>query len=217
MLGICRSEVLKLKNSFSAYLIFAFLIIQIITVLPYIWFIHRGINFQNVVFLNFLILPLLSCLLAILSFDQEKQANQFQEIRSYKYQTIIWLGKLFILDILLIIPAGIFWLTSGQEQDVIVTVAGSLMSVLLLNIHMLLTIFVNKLVNLLISFVECIFIIFASNGIFNNIFWIPQTQPISLILQPDVTRLVVTILWVILIDILFAICIKLNKDLVQTV
>jgi hypothetical protein len=211
MLGICRSEVLKLKNSFSAYLIFAFLIIQIITVLPYIWFIHRGINFQNVVFLNFLILPLLSCLLAILSFDQEKQANQFQEIRSYKYQTIIWLGKLFILDILLIIPAGIFWLTSGQEQDVIVTVAGSLMSVLLLNIHMLLTIFVNKLVNLLISFVECIFIIFASNGIFNNIFWIPQTQPISLILQPDVTRLVVTILWVILIDILFAICIKLNK------
>lgn len=211
MLGICRSEVLKLKHSFSAYLIFAFLIIQIITVLPYIWFIHRGINFQNVVFLNFLILPLLSCLLAILSFDQEKQANQFQEIRSYKYQTIIWLGKLFILDILLIIPAGIFWLTSGQEQDVIVTVAGSLMSVLLLNIHMLLTIFVNKLVNLLISFVECIFIIFASNGIFNNIFWIPQTQPISLILQPDVTRLVVTILWVILIDILFAICIKLNK------
>lgn len=205
MLGICRSEVLKLKNSFSAYLIFAFLIIQIITVLPYIWFIHRGINFQNVVFLNFLILPLLSCLLAILSFDQEKQANQFQEIRSYKYQTIIWLGKLFILDILLIIPAGIFWLTSGQEQDVIVTVAGSLMSVLLLNIHMLLTIFVNKLVNLLISFVECIFIIFASNGIFNNIFWIPQTQPISLILQPDVTRLVVTILWVILIDILFAV------------
>ncbi len=211
MLGICRSEVLKLKNSFSAYLIFAFLIIQIITVLPYIWFIHRGINFQNVVFLNFLILQLLSCLLAILSFYQEKQANQFQEIRSYKYQTIIWLGKLFILDILLIIPAGIFWLTSGQEQDVIVTVAGSLMSVLLLNIHMLLTIFVNKLVNLLISFVECIFIIFASNGIFNNIFWIPQTQPISLILQPDVTRLVVTILWVILIDILFAICIKLNK------
>lgn len=211
MLGICRSEVLKLKNSFSAYLIFAFLIIQIITVLPYIWFIHRGINFQNVVFLNFLILPLLSCLLAILSFDQEKQANQFQEIRSYKYKTIIWLGKLFILDILLIIPAGMFWLTSGQEQDVIVTVAGSLMSVLLLNIHMLLTIFVNKLVNLLISFVECIFIIFASNGIFNNIFWIPQTQPISLILQPDVTRLVVTILWVILIDILFAICIKLNK------
>ncbi len=80
------------------------------------------------------------------------------------------------------------WIVVGVEFNRLsyfayVGVITWLLLVLLNHFHMLLSLIMGKGGNLVISFIECLFIIFATNKVFLNIFWLPIVLPVNMILE----------------------------------
>ncbi len=80
------------------------------------------------------------------------------------------------------------WIVVGVEFNRLsyfayVGVITWLLLVLLNHFHMLLSLIMGKGGNLVISFIECLFIIFATNKVFLNNFWLPIVLPVNMILE----------------------------------
>ena len=80
------------------------------------------------------------------------------------------------------------WVVVGIELEhfsyyFYVGIVSWLLLILLNHFHMLLTLFIAKGGNLLIAVVESLFILFATNKVFLNIFWIPVILPVNIILE----------------------------------
>ncbi|HFU3958420.1 TPA: ABC transporter permease, partial [Streptococcus suis] len=120
--------------------------------------------------------------------EQEEKANFFQNIKSEKNSGIIWGIKLISTDLLMVLLGVPVWIVVGVEFNRLsyfayVGVITWLLLVLLNHFHMLLSLIMGKGGNLVISFIECLFIIFATNKVFLNIFWLPIVLPVNLILE----------------------------------
>lgn len=203
-----RCELLKLKNTFGLYLILSFAVLEIITIPMYVSFVPNGFSLSNLAILSFLCYPLLTVFLSILGIEQEKHANHYQEISSYPKQRRLWLAKLLIVDLILSLPSLFSWLIINlllkQGPDVFVVSLSSWMLIIFLNhFHYFIQVSLNSASNIIISMVEIIFIIFASNKVFLTIHWLPIALPINSLILSDWSQLNSLPLWIVWVTMLF--------------
>lgn len=203
-----RSELLKLKNTFGLYLILSFAVLEIITIPMYVSFVPNGFSLTNLAILSFLCYPLLTSFLSILGIEQEKYANHYQEISSYPKQRRLWLAKLLIVDLTLSLPSLFSWLIinlllMNSVNGFVVSLSGWMLIIFLNHFHYFIQVSLNNASNIIISMVEIIFIIFASNKVFLSIHWLPIAFPINSILIGDWSQLTTLPLWIVGVTMLF--------------
>lgn len=203
-----RSELLKLKNTFGLYLILSITVLEIITIPMYVSFVPNGFSLTNLAILTFLCYPLLASFLSILGIEQEKLANHYQEISSYPRQRRLWLAKLLIVDLILSLPSLFSWLIinlllMNSVNGFVVSLSSWMLIVFLNHFHYFIQVCLNSASNIIISIVEIIFIIFASNKVFLSIHWLPIAFPINSILIGDWSQLTTLPLWIVGITMLF--------------
>lgn len=182
-----KSELLKWKNSYAFYLILVLSLLQLVILPPYFLMANNPVILKNIVFLDMLGYCIVMAIVSILLHDQEMSANHFQNIRSERHKFAIWSMKLLSTDLLLLVPNLLLWLIIGIEVNhlayyVFIGIVTWLLLVMLNHFHMFLSLFMGKGGNLLISFIECLFIVFATNKAFLHIFWMPIALPVNAIL-----------------------------------
>lgn len=182
MFKIVRSESVKLKGSFQLYFAVGVMVLQLVTVVPYVLLLKNGVALVDVALLTFAGYPLVTSMSAVLLFEQEKMANSFQEIRCYPKKYRLWGSKLVLSDCLSIATLTSTWLILGQIKLALVSF---LLVVLLEHIHVGLTFFVDQTKNILLGFLEVLFIIFASNKALLNIYVLPVILPVNYIFRPN--------------------------------
>lgn len=203
-----RCELLKLKNTFGLYLILSFAVLEIITIPMYVSFVPNGFSLTNLAILTFLCYPLLTSFLSILGIEQEKHANHYQEILSFPKKRRLWLAKLLIVDLVLSIPSLFSWLIinlllMNSVNGFVVSLSSWMLIVFLNHFHYFIQVSLNNASNIIISMVEIIFIIFASNKVFLSIHWLPIAFPINSILIGDWSQLTTLSLWIVWVTMLF--------------
>lgn len=203
-----RCELLKLKNTFGLYLILSFAVLEIITIPMYVSFVPNGFSLTNLAILTFLCYPLLATFLSILGIEQEKHANHYQEISSYPRQRCLWLVKLLMVDLILSLPSLFSWLIinlllMNSVNVFVVSLSGWILIIFLNHFHYFIQVSLNNASNIIISMVEIIFIIFASNKVFLSIHWLPIAFPINSILIGDWSQLTTLPLWIVGVTMLF--------------
>ncbi|MEX2784358.1 transporter [Streptococcus sp. H49] len=212
-----KSELLKLKNSIALYLIFIFTILEICTIPIYLHYINVEISMTNLSIVTMLIYPILIVILTIMSFEQEMSANNFQEIKANKKGKNILLVKFFVIDCLLFFPTAFIWLATGLIQNdiytsLVIASASWLLSIFQNHIHGMMNFIIGKGENILLSIIEILFIIFASNKALIGSYWCPVALPINLILTGNITYVIITVFWIILCTIiLYALLSKKKK------
>ena len=203
-----RSELLKLKNTTCLYLIISFSILQTLSIPLYVRFVPNGISLTNLAILSFLCYPLLTAFLSILGIEQEKLANHYQEISSYPKKRLLWLVKLLITDLVLTLPSLFGWLIinlllKNWINGLLLMISSWMLIVFLNHFHYFIQVCLSSTSNIVISIVEIIFIIFASNKVFLTIHWLPFTFPINSVLTTEWTPLNTLSYWLVGITLLF--------------
>lgn len=198
-----KSELLKWKNSYACYLILVLSVLQLATILPYVLLVNNPTILENLVFIYMLGYCIVMSVMSILLHEQEMDANHFQNIRSEKYRLTIWTMKLAAADLVVMVPTFLLWLAVGVEVNNISHFAYAgliicLLLVMLNHFHMFLSLFMGKGGNLLIAFVECLFVIFATNKAFLNVLWMPIALPINLIFEFELPSFLALLGYVIL-------------------
>lgn len=205
MLG---SELLKFKNTVGLYIIISFGVLETLTIPLYVSLVPKGISITNLAILSFLCYPLLTAFLSILGVEQEKFANHYQEISSYPMKRLLWLVKLLITDLILILPSLLSWmiinlLIKNWINGFLLMVSSWILIIFLNHFHYFIQVSLNSTSNIIVSMVEIIFIIFASNKVFLTIHWLPIAFPINSILIGDWSQLTTLPLWIVGVTILF--------------
>ena len=203
-----RSELLKLKNTTCLYLIISFSILQTLSIPLYVRFVPNGNSLTNLAILSFLCYPLLTAFLSILGIEQEKLANHYQEFSSYPKKRLLWLVKLLITDLVLTLPSLFGWLIinlllKNWINGLLLMISSWMLIVFLNHFHYFIQVCLNSTSNIVISMVEIIFIIFASNKVFLTIHWLPITLPINSILTTEWAPLNTLPYWLVGITLLF--------------
>lgn len=203
-----RSELLKLKNTVGLYLVFSFAVLETLTIPLYVRFVPKVIFISNLAILSFLCYPLLTSFLSILWIEQEEHANHYQEILSYPKKRRLWLTKLLIADLILTLPSLFSWiiinlLLKNWINSFLLMVSSWILIIFLNHFHYFIQVSLNSTSNIIISMVEIIFIIFASNKVFLTINWLPIAFPINSILIGDWSQLTTLPLWIVGVTMLF--------------
>ena len=88
----------------------------------------------------------------------------------------------------------------------------SWMSIVFLNhFHYFIQVSLNSVSNIIISMVEIIFIIFASNKVFLSIHWLPIALPINSLILSDWRQLNSLPLWIVEVTLLFICFLPINS------
>ncbi|EQC69250.1 membrane protein [Streptococcus sp. HSISB1] len=198
-----KSELLKWKNSYACYLILVLSVLQLATILPYVLLVNNPTILENLIFIYMLGYCIVMSVMSILLHEQETDANHFQNIRSEKQKLTIWTMKLVAADLVVMVPTFLLWLAVGVEVNNISHFAYAgliicLLLVMLNHFHMFLSLFMGKGGNLLISFVECLFVIFATNKAFLNVLWMSIALPVNLIFEFELPSFLALLGYVIL-------------------
>ena len=198
-----KSELLKWKNSYACYLILVLSVLQLATILPYVLLVNNSTILENLIFIYMLGYCIVMSVMSILLHEQEMDANHFQNIRSEKQKLTILTMKLAAADLVVMVPTFLLWLAVGVELDNVSHFAYAgliicLLLVMLNHFHMFLSLFMGKGGNLLISFVECLFVIFATNKAFLNVLWMPIALPVNLIFEFELSSFIALLGYVIL-------------------
>ena len=198
-----KSELLKWKNSYACYLILVLSVLQLATILPYVLLVNNPTILENLIFIYMLGYCIVMSVMSILLHEQEMDANHFQNIRSEKQKLTIWTMKFVAADLVVMVPTFLLWLAVGVEVNNISHFAYAgliicLLLVMLNHFHMFLSLFMGKGGNLLISFVECLFVIFATNKAFLNVLWMPIALPVNLIFEFELPSFIALLGYVIL-------------------
>ncbi len=198
-----KSELLKWKNSYACYLILVLSVLQLATILPYVLLVNNLTILENLIFIYMLGYCIVMSVVSLLLHEQEMDANHFQNIRSEKQKLTIWTMKLVAADLVVMVPTFLLWLAVGVEVNNIshfayVGLITWLLLVMLNHFQMFLSLFMGKGGNLLIAFVECLFIVFATNKAFLNVLWMPIALPINLIFEFELPSFLTLLGYVIL-------------------
>ncbi|MDN5269068.1 nisG [Streptococcus vestibularis] len=150
----------------------------------------------------------MTAFLSILGIEQEKLANHYQEISSYPKKRRLWLAKLLIADLILSLPSLLSWISINlilkhSLDGFVVSLSSWILIIFLNHFHYLTQVSLNSASNIIISMVEIIFIIFASNKVFLSIHWLPIALPINSILIGDWRQLTTLPLWIVGVTMLF--------------
>ena len=85
----------------------------------------------------------------------------------------------------------------------VVSLSSWMLIVFLNHFHYFIQVSLNSVSNIIISMVEIIFIIFASNKIFLSIHWLPIVLPINSLILNDWSQLNSLPLWIVRVTLLF--------------
>ena len=217
MVKILKSEFLKLKNSAILYLMIGLFALEWLTIPVYLSNYQTSYTLEAMTFLPMLAYYLMLAIVSLLTMEQEEQANHCQNINSSHNRAKIWLLKLLARDLIVILPCLILWGSIGYViNDISYTFYSGSLTWLLLVFHHLLSLWAGKGLNLIISFVECLFIIFASNHAFMGNFWIPIILPVNAILIPEKKLMIKTIFillaLILMLDVIAVLTLKRNKN-----
>ncbi|QGX44924.1 ABC transporter permease [Streptococcus equinus] len=198
-----KSELLKWKNSYACYLMLVLSVLQLATIMPYVLLVNNPTILENLVFIYMLGYCIVMSVVSLLLHEQEMDANHFQNIRSEKQKLTIWTMKLVAAELVVMVPTFLLWLAVGVEVNNISYFAYAgliicLLLVMLNHFHMFLSLFMGKGGNLLIAFVECLFVIFATNKAFLNVLWMPIALPVNLIFEFELPSFLALLGYVIL-------------------
>ncbi|HEL0623494.1 ABC transporter permease [Streptococcus equi] len=205
MINYLKSEKIKWKGSHAFYLILVLSLLQLMTIPPYMMVVKNPLIVETIPFFPMLGYPVLVVIVSILVHEQEDKANHFQNIRGEKNSAILWGVKLVVTDLLLLLPTLPLWLAVGialkhVSYYTFIGIVNWLLLILLNHLHMLLSLLVGKGGNLLVAFVESLLILFATNKVFLNIFWLPVALPVNAIIEYNSESIKVYLL-VLLVDI----------------
>lgn len=195
MFKIVRSESVKLKGSFQLYFAVGVMVLQLVTVVPYVLLLKNGVALVDVALLTFAVYPLVTSMSAVLLFEQEKMADLFQEIRCYPKKYQLWGIKVVLNDFLSVGALMSTWMILGQIK---LALSAFLLIVLLEHIHIGLTFFVDQTKNILLGFLEVLFVIFASNKALLNVYVLPVILPVNYIFCPSSLYLLLYVSYLIL-------------------
>ena len=195
MFKIVRSESVKLKGGFQLYFAVGVMVLQLVTVVPYVLLLKNGVALVDVALLTFAVYPLVTSMSAVLLFEQEKMADLFQEIRCYPKKYQLWGIKVVLNDFLSVGALMSTWLILGQIK---LALSAFLLIVLLEHIHIGLTFFVDQTKNILLGFLEVLFVIFASNKALLNVYILPVILPVNYIFCPSSLYLLLYVSYLIL-------------------
>lgn len=221
MVKILKSEFLKLKNSAILYLMIGLFALEWLTIPVYLSNHQTSYALEAMTFLPMLAYCLMLTIVSLLTIEQEEQANHCQNINSSHNRAKIWLLKLLARDLIVILPCLILWGSIGYVINDVsyACYSGSLTWLLLVflnHFHHLLSLWAGKGLNLIISFLECLFIIFASNHAFVGNFWIPIILPVNAILMPENKLMIKTIFillaLILMLDVIAVLTLKRNKN-----
>ena len=183
-----KSEVLKLKHSFTLYLISGVFVVELLTVPAYLAISRNVYATQAAIYFPVMGYCLLLSIVALQTFEQEEKANHWQNVNCTQKRLKLWISKLVTIDFLLFLPSVLLWQLIGVvvNQTIYANYVGFVTWLLLIFLnhfhHLLLTIFSSRNLTIIVAFVECLFILFASNGVFANYFWIPIVLPVNAML-----------------------------------
>ena len=168
----------------------------------YVSLVSNVFSLTNLAILSFLCYPLLTVFLSILGIEQEKHANQYQEISSYPKKRRLWLAKLLIADLILGLPSIFSWLIinlllMNSVNGFVVSLSSWMLMVFLNHFHYFIQVSLNSASNIIISINEIIFIIFASNKVFLSTHWLPIVLPINSLILNDWSQLNSLPLWIV--------------------
>lgn len=201
-----RSELLKLKSSPTIYLLVSFTIFEIASTYGYLYWHRNLLTYKNIVLAFALAYPSLISVITNICFEQEREANNFQEVRKYSQVKLLTI-KTLILDLLLWwISFFVWWIISYSiaqvKLGIISGIAMWLLIVLLNHSHMFLYMVTNKYINLVFSLVEILFIIFASNKTLMSAYWCFVAWPINYLIHADNSKLYFSAIWILILTIL---------------
>lgn len=215
-----KSEVLKLKHSFTLYLISGVFVVELLTVPAYLAISRNVYATQAAIYFPVMGYCLLLSIVALQTFEQEEKANHWQNVNCTQ-KRLIWISKLVTIDFLLFLPSVLLWQLIGVvvNQTVYANYVGFVTWLLLIFLnhfhHLLLTIFSSRSLTIIIAFVECLFILFASNGVFVNYFWIPIALLVNAILaygNSRATQIIWALIgWIVVCVIFNVITLKIPK------
>ncbi|MGT2865823.1 ABC transporter permease [Streptococcus fryi] len=184
MLACLTSEFLKFKNSPALQAISLLTGAKLLILPLYLAVSNSSYSWEAIIFLPLLADCLVVSLVTIFTYEQEMVANHCQHL---KVSPSIWklcLSKILIIDILLACPTLLVWLAIGVLFNM--TTKAFLIgcfiwsfAIWLNHFHSLLTLAISRTSNLMIAFVECLIVIFASNRVFLSSPWIPMVLPIN--------------------------------------
>ncbi|SDQ15780.1 ABC transporter permease [Streptococcus equinus] len=221
MFKILKSEFLKLKNSAILYLMIGLFALEWLSIPVYLSIHQTSYALEAMTFLPMLAYCLMLAIVSLLTMEQEEQANHCQNINSSHNRAKIWLLKLLARDLIVILPCLVLWASIGYVINDIsyAFYSGSLTWLLLVflnHFHHLLSLWVGRGVNLIIAFIECLFIIFASNKAFIGNFLVPVILPVNAILIPESRLILKTIfsllVWTLVTDFITILTLKRNKN-----
>lgn len=217
-----KSEVLKLKHSFTLYLISGVFVVELLTVPAYLVISRNVYATQAAIYFPVMGYCLLLSIVALQTFEQEEKANHWQNVNCTQKRLKLWISKLVTIDFLLFLPSVLLWQLIGVvvNQTVYANYVGFVTWLLLIFLnhfhHLLLTIFSSRNLTIIVAFVECLFILFASNGVFVNYFWIPIALPVNAILaygNSRATQIIWALIgWIVVCVILNVIILKIPKN-----
>ena len=78
MFKIVRSESVKLKGSFQLYFAVGVMVLQLVTVVPYVLLLKNGVALVDVLLVKIAGYPIVSSMCAVLLFEQEKMAKSIK-------------------------------------------------------------------------------------------------------------------------------------------
>ena len=216
-----KSEVLKLKHSFTLYLISGVFVVELLTVPAYLAISRNVYATQAAIYFPVMGYCLLLSIVALQTFEQEEKANHWQNVNCTQKRLKLWISKLVTIDFLLFLPSVLLWQLIGVvvNKTIYANYVGFVTWLLLIFLnhfhHLLLTIFSSRNLTIIVAFVECLFILFASNGVFANYFWIPIVLPVNAILaygNSRATQIIWALIgWIVVCVIFNVITLKIPK------
>ncbi|MFS9336628.1 transporter [Streptococcus intermedius] len=197
-----KSEFLKLKNSTGFYLVSTYTLLELLVIPIYLFFRNDRVSMIHVSLIIMLSFPILASILSIFVFEQESAANNFQEIITSKRTVEIWLSKLLVLDAFCFLPSSIVWLVVGTlqndlKQGLILAITNWILIIFLNHFHILLSFFIKKGGNIIISIVETLFLVFASNKVLLGAYWCPVVLPVNFLLTINVFYIIMLFIWIV--------------------
>lgn len=181
------SEFLKWKSSPQLYLFLGWWCLKLPSIPLYLSFVTNPLILEGVIDLSMLGDCLILTIVTLLMAEQERQANHFQQILGERHSVNIWCWKLVVLDAFLTCSCFLLWGSVGLVRNELPQFLQVSLAVLSLEIwishaHLFLALLVPRTVNLMIAFLDCMVIVFASNHVFEGWYGLATALPINTLL-----------------------------------
>lgn len=210
---IINSELYKFKNSTLIGVILLISVVEIIGLPSYLLIKSNSIEISTVCIVLSLLVPFESAIISNLLVDQERKANNFENVISYNQSYLIITAKLIIVDFILAFSTISIWITAGIINDTLESgielgINMLLLSVLLNHAHMIINLIFSTSINYILATIETLFIVFASNKVLINAYWCPVAMPINGILKIGNHNIITIIIYSVIMIIIVSIIIQ---------